>query len=119
MPRSNKPTAESLYREAYQRGIRRAAPNVTFAVVGRIGSVLGPALRAHALDSDSLPICGEALLAWIEAEAYAFRVATDGRAQYWGGWSAWHFAKWLNERGAKHSPEPASRLQPMSGKKIG
>lgn len=112
-------TAETAYRAAYERGVRRAAPEATFALAGRVGSVLGPALRAHAIDSDDFPLTGDALLAWIEAEAFAFRAATAGSPQFWGGWSVWHFARWLNERAAKHvAPTKSSRLQGGSGRKF-
>src|SRR5271166_2116742 len=122
MPTSQPPPAkikaEQSYREAYERGIRRAAPGATFAVVGKIGGALGPALRAHALDAERRPLTGEPLLAWIEAEAHAFRLATAERAQYWGGWSVYFFARWLNERAAGPAKTAReSRLQPMSGKK--
>jgi len=104
MSRSGGPTAEQRYREAYERGIKAAAPRVPFAVSGKVGSILGPALRAHATNGDGKPLEGEAVIAWIERKAEEFRKATSDRGQFFAGWSPYGFTRWLNE----HAGEPAS-----------
>lgn len=109
MSRSGILTAEQKYRDAYERGIRRAAPRVPFAVSGKVGGILGPALRAHAVDGSGEPLTGEAVIAWIEREAEAFRNATADRGQFFAGWSPFGFTRWLNERAG----EPATARAPI------
>lgn len=105
--------SEGAYREAYERGIRRAAPQ-PFCIVGtRVGSILGPVAKAHAI-VDGKPITGAALLVWIEDAACEFRKATAGEPQYWSGWAPYAFAKWQNARVAVEvKPEAPTRLQPL------
>ncbi len=106
--------SEGAYREAYTRGILRAAPQ-PFAVIGtRVGSILGTVAKAHAT-ADGKPITGQALLAWIEDAACAFRKATSGDPQYWSGWQPFAFAKWQNMRVAiVAKPDAPTRLQPIA-----
>ena len=102
-PRRPKPavTAEQAYRAASDAGIREAAPGKPFALPpGKIGSILGPAMAAHAPG-----LRGDPLLAWLRQKASLYRKATADSAQYQGGWGIPSFVKWLNTR-ADESSDP-------------
>lgn len=110
-PRKEASASESAYREAYERGIRRAS-SMPFAVLGqRVGSVLGVVARTHAPT-----LTGPAALVWIEDQAFAFRNATDAAPQYWSAWQPFAFAKWIGMGGTavKVTPKPqGASLQPL------
>lgn len=106
--------AESAYRDAYERGIRRGAPGLAFGVSGRVGSILGGIARVHAI-ANGAPLTGASLLTWIEQSAFEFRQATADAPQYWSGWQPFAFAKWINMRAALPAAKEApTRLQPLA-----
>lgn len=103
------------YRDAYIRGIKRAAPTHEFVLIGvRLGSMLGTVAAAH-----SGGLRGAALLDWIEEQSYQFRLATANEPQYWSGWQPFAFAKWKNIQVANAQAQPKPRtgapsaLQPL------
>lgn len=106
--------SNAAYREAYERGIRRASSQPFVLVGARVGSLLGPVLRVFAIDANGAPLTGEALLAWLEADAYAFRKATDGKGHYHGHWSIFGYCNWKND-----PAQPAAKVAPVLRKQPG
>lgn len=103
-----------LYRQAYERGIRRAASDPFVMVGTRVGSTLGAVAREHAIVNGVL-LTGEALLVWIEQNAFDFRTATANEPQYWSGWQPFAFVRWINMRVARSTASPINpNLQPLA-----
>lgn len=107
-------SSDKLYREAYEDGIRTAAPGQSFCVVGqKVSAVIGGAASQHAKGPTGEALTGPGLIAWIREKAREFRVATVERPELWGGWQPYAWARWLNM--GERSPVSAkpSMLQPM------
>lgn len=100
-------SAEAMTAEAYSAGIREAAPNQPFSIVGqRIGSIVGPVARQHAPG-----LKGAEFYVWLRESAREFRRATAHEPQFWGGWQPYNWAKWMN-MGRKVGGTKPSLLQP-------
>lgn len=100
-----------MAKEAYEAGIREAAPDAPFSVTTRVGAVLGQMARTHAPDKQ-----GSELLVWYRETAREFRRATATNPQYWGGWAPYHCARWLTM--GKPQDKRAYAFQPSSGRAL-
>ncbi len=106
------PTAEQRYRAAYEAGVRDASADPFALPAAKIGGVLGPVLRVHAVGPLGAPLEGPELDAWIRATVATWRRAVD--PTYASGWLPHAFARWLNTRNAAR-PAIATSLQPTGG----
>lgn len=113
-PKGSADSAEVRYAEAYTLGIQEGEPGATWTLSAAdsraIGSTLGPALRAHAIER-GIAIRGDALITWIRRTVAEFRRTTAHEGQYWSGWTPRAFARWLNQRSSasRSTAQPAAR----------
>ncbi len=109
-PHRDATPSETAYREAYERGIRRASSMPFVCLSKKLGSLLGVVAHTHAPT-----LQGASVLAWIEEQAFAFRKATDAAPQYWSAWQPFAFARWMGMGGEKMKAPKAqgSQLQPL------
>ncbi len=117
-PRKAPATSARLYCEAFEAGVREAAPSQPFSLGGGQGAagLIGRAAGVHAKNAAG-PLTGSELLVWIRESARAFRLGTADRPEMWGGWSAFHWEKWLN-MGSPMRQNGSRQQEPPGGLRI-